>query len=134
MRQNTAGISLHSELATTQLKVYFLCSFIPSACLCLIFLFIFLLYHHSLSFFLSLFIYAISFIHFISSYFLLGIGNENILVNRRTKFRVRRTFFQWKDALPRRDYLCSLSICFLHINVNRQAISKLYSSSEYRPF
>jgi hypothetical protein len=54
MWQNITRTSRHSEVATTQLKVHFLCSFIPSDFLCLIFLFIFLLYHHS--FFLSFFI------------------------------------------------------------------------------
>jgi hypothetical protein len=56
MWQNITRTSRHSEVATTQLKLYLLCSFIPSDFLCLIFLFIFLLYHHSffLSFFISL--------------------------------------------------------------------------------
>jgi hypothetical protein len=132
MWQNLAGTSLHSELTTTQSKVYFIYSFIPSACLCLFF---FTSFYFNITPYPSLFLCAICVIYIISSYFLLGMGNANVLVNHRTKFKVKRTSVYWQDALPRRDScLYSLSIRFLRINVNRQAVSKRYSNSEYRPF
>ena len=39
----------------------------------------------------SLFLCAICVIYIISSYFLLGVGNANVLLNRCTKFKVKRT-------------------------------------------
>ena len=132
MWQNLAGTSLHSELATTQLNVYFPYNFIPSARLCLFFFTSF--YFTITPSYLSLFLCAICATYIISSYFLLGMRNANVLLNGRTKFKVRRTSVYWQDALPRRDScLCSLSIHFLRISVNRRAVSKWYSSSEYRP-